>query len=225
MAVSRGRVTPKPRSDASGRFLVRNPHQRDQSVSRRPNRLPSPAIARRGARHWRGILGPAHHGAQPVEGLRHLIHVVVRAPPFLQLQPFSPTSPTPRRSSGAPRRGSFAGPILGGLALVPARFGRRPATPGRSRCASPAGPLRCPCSRAPAPAGAAGDSAYSVARAAIRSSMRLRLAWSAWTRAERLRISSETRPSEIVACSSLMLDGGILRWLHPPIGRQLQGVG
>jgi hypothetical protein len=30
----------KPRIAASGRFLVRNPHQRDRSVSRRPNRLP-----------------------------------------------------------------------------------------------------------------------------------------------------------------------------------------
>jgi hypothetical protein len=29
----------------------------------------------------------ARHGAQPVEGLRHLIHLVVRAPRFLQLEP------------------------------------------------------------------------------------------------------------------------------------------
>jgi hypothetical protein len=35
--------------------------------------------ARRRPGHWRGILGQVHHGAQPVEGLRHLIHLVARA--------------------------------------------------------------------------------------------------------------------------------------------------
>jgi hypothetical protein len=62
---------------------------------------PPPSIPGRpsGARHWRGVLGWAYHGAQAVEGLRKLIHLVVRAPRFLQLQPPSPTSPTPRRSS------------------------------------------------------------------------------------------------------------------------------
>jgi hypothetical protein len=45
------------------------------------------AVARRGVRHWRGILGQAPRGAQPLEGLRYLIHPIVRPSRFLRLHP------------------------------------------------------------------------------------------------------------------------------------------
>src|ERR1035437_4070087 len=61
-----------------------------------------PEAARRRPRHWRGMLRQAHHGAQPVEGLRHLVHLVVCAPRFLRLQPSSPPprDPPPSASRG-----------------------------------------------------------------------------------------------------------------------------
>jgi hypothetical protein len=76
-----------PRSTRSVSVPYRGPHI-VLAVRRRPtgtaskatpriacrSRHPS-AVARRGARHWRGILRQAHHGAQPVEGLRHLIRL------------------------------------------------------------------------------------------------------------------------------------------------------
>jgi hypothetical protein len=49
-----------------------------------------PRSPRRWPRHWRGILGQAHHGEQPVEGLRHLIHLTVRPRDFsISSAPFS----------------------------------------------------------------------------------------------------------------------------------------
>ena len=47
----------------------------ESSRSRHPS-----AVACRGARHLLGILGHAHRAAEPVEGLRHLIHLVVVLP-------------------------------------------------------------------------------------------------------------------------------------------------
>jgi hypothetical protein len=75
----RGHVGTKspPRSEI--RFLARNPHASSDGRRSRPFRIdPLPrrrsdsslsrhpsAVARRGPRHWREILGQAHHGAQP----------------------------------------------------------------------------------------------------------------------------------------------------------------
>jgi hypothetical protein len=92
------RGPPDPRSDSDpnyagwlpflgGRMAERCESTDDAkgSDSHRSRHLSS--VARRRARLWREILEQAHHGEQPVEGLRHLIHLVVRAPRFLRLQP------------------------------------------------------------------------------------------------------------------------------------------
>jgi hypothetical protein len=162
----------------------------------------------RGARHGRGVLGQAHHGAQPVEGLRHLLHLVVRTPAISPSPaPFSNESNSSSVSSrtSVMAAGSSTGPIPRRLPPVAAEFGDQRDHAGGDAGHQPIGSF--PCRRAPAKLLAPpGKSAMSAPRwSGIRSRPargRSQRFCSAATRELRRLISRAIVPAERVSWSS-----------------------